>query len=390
MKVLHVCPYMHPAAGGPAVVVERYCQHSPDYGWDAHVISTSLYCEDDGSELRRSLEGRLAIDILPVDHPRLWGLSSRLRAVIDASVGSSDIVHVHTLWHPLGAIVRQACAKHGCPYVTMPHGMLDRYSLNVNPWRKRLYMFVVERANLQGASRMVYTTPEEQRLAEESLPWLPPGSVSPLGADDPPRTARRDLQQAFLARFPDAFGRRCLLFLGRLHHKKGLDRILEILPALVERFPEVLLIVAGAGEAAYVEQLGRCAKADGLNGNVLLTGMLQGKLKWGAFASAEMFLLPSRQENFAISVAEAMWMGLPVVITDRVNLWPYVAETRAGLVIKEADLALDLPAALISLLENRDEAQHMGKRGKAFASSRFLWSRSTQKIIDIYKDVLKL
>ena len=142
----------------------------------------------------------------------------------------------------------------------------------------------------------------------------------------------------FPEHFPKARNRRQLLFLGRLHWKKGLDHILAILPSIIESFPDVLLTIAGAGEPRFTEALKKVVVSQGLEHHVLVTGMLEGALKWGAYASAEVFLLPSRQENFAITVAEAMQMGLPVIISNRVNTWPYVKEAGAGLILEEGDL----------------------------------------------------
>src|SRR5262249_26967278 len=139
----------------------------------------------------------------------------------------------------------------------------------------------------------------------------------------------------FLNRFPKAKARRQLLFLGRLDSKKGLDRIISTLPSVIKRIPDVLLTIAGTGSSDFQRKLDSEVSARGLEDYVLLTGWLDGVDKWGAYASAELFLLPSRQENFALTVAEAMQMGVPVVISDRVNTWPYVKESGAGVVLQE-------------------------------------------------------
>ena len=105
----------------------------------------------------------------------------------------------------------------------------------------------------------------------------------------------------------------------------------------------MLLIVAGDGEAQYTRHIRQLVSSLALDDHVLFTGHLDGELKWASFAAAELFLLPSRQENFAITVAEAMQMGVPVVITDKVNTWPYVEEAGAGLVLADRDIDALLP-----------------------------------------------
>lgn len=186
MRVLHICPYMHPAAGGPPVVVERLSLLMPSEGWESRVITTSLYCDDDGENLQNSLGQLLDVQVLPINGPRTLKRPDGAVDVIDKAVGQADVIHLHTLWHPLNAIARKACQRRGRKYALMPHGMLDPYSLRQKRWRKKIYLAAIERRNLQGASRLIFTTVHEQQAACQSLPWLAAGEVIPLAADCPP------------------------------------------------------------------------------------------------------------------------------------------------------------------------------------------------------------
>ena len=132
----------------------------------------------------------------------------------------------------------------------MPHGMLDPYSLTVKRWRKALYLWAIERKNIMSAQRLIYTTAEEARMAAIKSLSLPKGVVIPLGGDAPFENSEQ-LAAEFLERFPRARDRRQLLFLGRLHLKKGLDRILMVLPSITRVFPDVLLTVVGDGSAEF-------------------------------------------------------------------------------------------------------------------------------------------
>src|SRR5262249_47448974 len=147
--------------------------------------------------------------------------------------------------------------------------------------------------NLAGAQRVIYTTPEEARLAATKFSSLPKGVVIPLGADAPSGNFE-DLAAGFLERFPKALSRRQVLFLGRLHFKKGLDRILAVLPSIVSTIPDVMLTVVGDGSPRFVRMLERRIATQNLENHVLMAGRLDGALKWGAYASAQLFLLPSR------------------------------------------------------------------------------------------------
>jgi glycosyltransferase involved in cell wall biosynthesis len=303
-------------------------------------------------------------------------------------VRDADIVHLHTLWHPLNTIARRACAQYRRKYVLSPHGMLDPYSLGVKSLRKRLYLNLREKTNLRHASRIIFTTPLEEELAKKSLPWLGEGAIIPLGADMPPPARQEEMAMKFLACFPAAKDKRRFIFLGRLHPKKGLERILEVLPDVVEACPSVLLIIVGSGEPPYVQELGAKTEKLGLREHVLFTGMLQGELKWGALAASELFLLPSHQENFAIAAAEAMHSGLPIILSDKVNLWPFVQEAGAGIVLENKTLGKSLAQTILQLLADAGVSRAMGRRGQLFARENFAWTNTARLTFQLYEKVL--
>src|SRR5262249_40600601 len=151
-------------------------------------------------------------------------------------------------------------------------------------------------------------------------------------------------------------------------------------------FPDVLLTIVGDGSPKFVRSLEKTVAARGFKQNLLMTGMLSGPLKWGAYASAELFVLPSRQENFAITVAEAMQMGLPVIISDRVNIWPHVKEAGAGFVLHDDGIEASLENSLLSLLQNPSMAREMGGRGREYARKNLTWTRATTCLVSCYKE----
>jgi glycosyltransferase involved in cell wall biosynthesis len=367
-------------------VVERLCTFSGAEGYEASVITTSLYCADDGAELQSALRKRIDATVLPIREPRFLKRAEGARQAIDEAVSRADVVHLHTLWHPLNGIARRACRRHGRKYVLMPHGMLDPYSLGQKHWRKKIYLALAERRNLEAASRLVFTARQEEDSARSSLPWLGPGEVIALAADDPP-----DLQAAaadFAGLFPRIAGRRPLLFLGRIDPKKGLERLLSAMPEVVEKHPDVLVVVAGDGEPSYVRYVRNLVRERGLEPHVLFTGRLDGSMKWTALACAEVFILPSKQENFAISMAEAMHMAVPIVITDKVDSWPLVKDAKAGVVLDETTIAANLGPQLNALLDLPDDARGMGQRGRDFARQHLTWPRVARDMAAMYRRIL--
>ncbi len=388
MKVLHVCPYMHPAAGGPPVVVEQLCAHQAKVGWASSVISTSLYCGDDGRALQGDLSRMIDATILPCEKFRYWGGASRVRETLGKGVKDADIVHLHTLWHPFNGLARSLCAKFQRPYVLMPHGMLDPYALGVRAWRKRAYLAIVEGRNLRQAERLIFTSPIEDRLARQMLPWLGPADVIPLGADPPSSLDRTAALQLFRERFPQTAGRRLVIHLGRIHPKKGIERVLAVLPSLIAKHPDILFIIAGSGDAQYVEGLREIVRQASLEGYVMFSGLLLGDVKWGALLASELFVLPSHQENFAIAVGEAMHMGLPVVISDQVNIHPLITDAGAGSVVAAGSMPDALGAALGAILGNPNDRRNMGQRARKYAEAAFVWKSAARATIATYESVL--
>jgi len=377
---------MHPSAGGPPVVVENFVRESIKLGHPSEIISTPLFCDGDESILLQRLNELAPTTFL--SRSRAFAPVYRsTRRQLGESIRTADIIHVHTLCNPVNMVVRRECARHRRPYVLMPHGMLDPYSLTVRRWRKFLYLLAIERKNILAADRLIYTTAEEARLARNKLVSLPKGVVIPLGADAPNQNCE-ELASRFFERFPKARGRRQLLFLGRLHFKKGLDRILMALPSMVRNVPNVLCTIVGDGSPDFQVALARVIAAQHLEDYVLMTGRLEGALKWGAYASAELFLLPSRQENFAITVAESMQMGVPVIISNRVNTWPYVREAGAGLILDEDRIEGYLEKAIISLLQDGDRRELMGKCGQQYARKNLTWAKAAVRLLKCYDEVL--
>ncbi len=388
MKLLQVTPYLHPRAGGPPVVVNRHSAALAERGWDITILTTDLHGADAHDEIVATVPAGVELELLTADRPSLLGLSSRAGSVLAQAIATADLVHIHTLWHPFFAPARRLCKHHGKPYLIMPHGMLDPYSLGVRRARKAVYLALLEKRNLRRAARTVYTTEEERELAEAAVKGLAPAAIVPLGSDAPHRRDPAPLRQDFLNRFPSARDRRRMLFLSRIHPKKGLDRLLDVLPRLIAGRPDLLFVIAGSGEDEHMSSMRRQIENLGLSDSVLLCGRLTGDLKWGAYAAAELFVLPSRQENFGLVVAEAMQMGLPVVISDRVNSRSHVDQAQAGVVCDCADPGT-LYEALVGLLDDPSAAAEMGARGRSFAVAELTWEASTDRLESCYSEVLR-
>ena len=154
-------------------------------------------------------------------------------------------------------------------------------------------------------------------------------AVVTYGTKTPPSDAAR-LREVFYAAYPDLRGKRVLLFLSRIQEKKGCDLLIEAFAKVAGQDANLHLMMAGPDQTGWMAKLQAQALALGVADRITWPGMLQGDMKWGAFYASEAFVLSSHQENFGIVVAEALGCGLPVLISDKVNIWREIEADRAG------------------------------------------------------------
>ena len=253
--------------------------------------------------------------------------------------GNYDCVIVNGLWQYLSFAAWRCFARSSIRYYVFPHGMLDPWFKETFPLKhikKWLYWPWADYRVLRDAAAVIFTSEEERLQATRSF-WLYRcrEKVSPLGVEAPD-PASSPAKEEFLARYPSVRDTRMFLFLGRLHPKKGCDILIDALSqAVVDPQNPVSLVLAGPDQIGWEARLRTQVARSNLASHVVFTGMLQGAMKQGAFASADAFILPSHQENFGMSVVEALAWGLPVLISNRVNIWREIDTDRAGYV--EAD-----------------------------------------------------
>ena len=253
--------------------------------------------------------------------------------------GDYDRVIVNGIWQYLSFAAWRRYAGSSVPYYVFPHGMLDPWFKETFPLKhlkKWLYWPWAEYRVLRDSAAVIFTAEEERFQARKSF-WLYRcrEKVSPLGVEAP--LISSNAKSEFLSRYPQLQNSRNFLFLGRLHPKKGCDILLEAF-ARFRSNDSISLILAGPDQVGWESDLRRQVTRLNLTNRVVFTGMLEGSMKQGAFASAEAFVLPSHQENFGISVVEALAVSVPVLISNRVNIWREIEADRAGYVESD-DLA---------------------------------------------------
>ena len=306
-----------------------------------------------------------------------WLREPSLRARFKRQLRLSDGVHIHGLWEASTALAADSARNLGIPYILSAHGMLEPWALKNKRLKKLLYSFFIERRNVSQAACLHALT------AAEAQQFLAFGARSPIviipNAVAIPEVASSEL---FYERFPALQGKRLVLFLGRLHPKKGVALLLDAWPSIAAGFPDAHLVLAGPGEEPYLTTLRESVTRNALEGSVTFTGMLHEAHKWSALAASEAFVLPSHSEGLSVSVLEAMGMGLPVIVTRACNM-PEIEQFHTGWQIEPE--VEELTHSLSECLSNtRFENQEIGVRGAFLIQSRYSWSTVAKRTAELY------
>lgn len=245
---------------------------------------------------------------------------------------------MHGVWTFPGSALRSTARRARKPYGVFVHGALDPWFNRQYPLKhlKKLLYWPVQHAVLRDAAAVFFTTRTECDLARTSFrPNRWKSVIAPLGISEDAGCDPATQIEAFYGALPALRGRRFLLFLARVHEKKGCDLLIEAFARVAPFAPEVDLVMAGPDTMGMRAKLEDRARELGIAQRVHWPGLIGGDVKWGALRACEAFILPSHQENFGLSVAEALRAGRPVLLSTQVNIWPEIAGDGVG--IAEAD-----------------------------------------------------
>ncbi|WP_210487840.1 glycosyltransferase [Rufibacter aurantiacus] len=377
MKILRVIGSMNPASGGPCQGIRNSIPELEKLG-----VSNEVVCLD---VPEASFMGKDEFTIHALGQGKgPWNYSPKLTPWLLENLPRFDAVIVHGLWLHHGYAVRKALNKlrlrktasqpgsNKLPNLfVMPHGMLDPYfqkaaGRKLKALRNWVYWKLIEGRIINEAAGVLFTCEAELSLARQPFrPYFPKREVNVgYGIPEPPKLTT-SMQESFLTLCPELQTRPYLLFLSRIHEKKGIDLLvkayseLTIRHHLLKPVPELAeaddvslsstlaptrqwpaLVIAGPGlDTPYGKMLQKQAEETARSGNrsIYFPGMLAGDSKWGAFYGCEAFILPSHQENFGIAVVEALACRKPVLISDQVNIWREIAQVGGGLVAKDTE-----------------------------------------------------
>lgn len=322
---------MDPQSGGPCQGIRNSVKAMKKMGVENEVVCMdspdSDFISDD--EFKICAMG-------PAKGP--WSYSPKLLPWLKVHAGKYDAIIVHGLWLFCSYAVEKALRGTAKPpWFVMPHGMLDPYfqqakERRLKALRNQIYWQIIEKKVINRSNGILFTTEEELLLARETFPGYRPKKELNVGYGiQPPPEKSHEMLAEFYNAVPQCKNSPFILFLGRIHQKKGIDLLVRAFAEL--KIESHCLVVAGPGkDSDYGCELAEYVAENRLQNRVLFPGMLEGLAKWGAFYEAKAFMLPSHQENFGIAVAEALSCATPVLISEKVNIWREIKTAQCGFI----------------------------------------------------------
>lgn len=395
MRLLHVTQSYYPflAMGGPTVKVRALARGLASSGHAVTVLTADLGFDRANREITGAVQGRWgfeakengveAIYLRTRAQYRSLTWNPGVAAFCRERLGSYGLTHIYGLYDLLGPSVAKACRRAARPYVMEPMGMFVPIVRSIR--MKRLYHSVLGRQLLAGASRVIATSEQERQELLEGGIADSKIVVRRNGIDIP---GQFPAAGSFRKQWDIPTDVKLVLFLGRLVSKKSPDLMLEVFSRWNRRGNGCrgsVLVMAGPDEGdGFRERLEALASEMGLNGRVLFTGPLYGDAKWAAYRDADVFVLPSQNENFGNTAAEAVACGTPVLVTDRCGIAPLL-DQRAGLVVPHDCTALE--AGMARILDDSAFAARL-RRGCQGVANSLGWAQPLAQLEALYRELI--
>lgn len=335
MKILQIIASMDPKHGGVCQGIRNTIPELKKMGTESEVV-----CLDDPNS---KYLGQDSFKIHALGKSsKLWGYHKDIVPWLITNFNRFDVVVINGLWLYQSHAAIKAMLAYRKTHDTSPkiyvmtHGMLDPYfqtakDRKLKALRNDVYWKVLENKVVNEADGILFTCEEELLLARTTFPnYKPKREINVgYGIQQPP-AYKEGMRDVFATHVPEWNGKPFLIFLSRIHPKKGVDMLINAYRKIEEELKEVpQLIIAGPNEHEYGKEMQTISAT---SPNIIFAGMLSGDAKWGAFYESEAFILPSHQENFGIAVVEALACNKPVLISNKINIWREIEKGKGGIV----------------------------------------------------------
>lgn len=387
MRILNIIPSIAPETGGPADGVHKICQALAKGRNEVVLFTTNWPNHSDLNSLGKSSTDDYSIETFlskPSWVTANFPQSPYLLEAVKKRSKNFDIAIIHSLWNPLVTFTMRELRRIEARYCIMPHGMLDPVVLKRNRWKKLPWTYLWEQKNIEGASLIIFNTEAEEQKARQTTWRFRRTFVFPHIVDLS-EWKELPLKSMFETKFPRVKGREVVLFVGRINWVKNLDKLLEALVIVRQKRPSAMLVCVGPDNDNYRPKLGKYARSLGLQESLFFTGMMNKEDLKMAYARGDVFALVSQKENFGIVVAEALASGLPVVLSEGVDVrknLPQEGPVRCVQPIPEK-----IAEALIAMLERSASRGLPDPEARALAERA--WGNShIPQLINTFKGII--
>ncbi len=391
MKVLHLIPSIAAVRGGPSLATIEMVNSLRGFGVESEIAATN----DNGDVTLLDIQLNVLSEYQgvpvrfferfspPFRGVREYAFSFGLTVWLWQNLHRYDLVHVHAIFSYTSTVGMFISRIKKIPYINSPHGLLCQWSLQQGKLKKDLYLSLIEKDNLLGAKAIHVTAIQEQKEVNLLGLNLPIRSQS-LGLDMPIMIAdaREKLHQTLNISIEIPI----ILFLSRLHPKKGLDYLIRALSKLRAGNRNFAFVLAGSGTPEYEVELDGLIEKNNLSDLTYKLGFVSGEKKNICLQGADLYALTSHSENFGIAVLEALASGTPALVTNGVALSDLVREQTLGWVV---DLEIEAIAKSIEdFLDNPETARLMGNRAAQYIAQHYAWDSVAKGMAEIYENVL--
>ncbi len=388
MRILQVISAFYPALalGGPSKVAYDISKELARRGHEVEVFTTNAY--DQNHNFRPKLKVQTMIGFKVTYFSNLLRfdnvfLSYEMVVALRKRLGEFDIVHMHHGRQAHDIAVSHYARKHDVPYVVQAHGDLPRImSKRRLKWLYDIFFGYEILSNASKAIALSINEAEDYRrmgVPSDKITVIPNGIDLTEYADLPPRGSLRK-------KLGIGEDDKIVLYLGRLHEIKGIDVLVKAFASIAGRLENVMLLIVGPDDG-YLGRTKALVKALKMEDHVLLLGSLYGEDKIGAYADADLYVLPSRYETFPMSVLEAYACGKPVIATRVCGLGNLVIDGKTGLLVEPGDTK-QLAKSMLSLLEDENRALEIGQKGKRFVRENFVLGKVVDSLEQAYEAIV--
>ena len=397
MKILHVIASVDPMWGGPIEGVFRFAEAWKKLGYVREIVS--LDSPDDPcvsacpvNVHAVGIRGQYLCKWRNTIPWMRYRYTPHLVPWLRQNVRNYDAVIVNGLWNYVSFGTWRSIVGGRVPYFVYAHGMLDPWFNTAYPLKrviKQIVWWIEEKRVLRDAKAVLFTSEEERTLARKAFwPYRANEEVVGYGTKYPSGDPQIEIE-TFRGVLPALGGRRFLLFLSRIHPKKGCDLLIRAFARVARAYPDIDLVIAGPDQVGLSRELKGLAHQLGIDKRIHWPGMLFGDAKWGAFRTCDAFVLPSHSENFGIAIVEALGCAKPVLITDKVNIWREVLESCAGLVCTDTDDSVhDMLVRFLRLPEQ--EILALGENARQCFLNKFEIDRAADRLLAVLTRYVKV